>query len=270
MATFANVELTRTDKKIGVEIEFFGATREAVAEKIKEKGLKIKVEGWSNRKSFKGEWKLTTDASVTSTGTEAGRGLELVSPPLTIDEMERQLKLVCEALNEVNAQVDRTCGVHVHHEIDDLALEDIKNIYRIYKKHNTVIDEFMPKSRRADSIYNRYCGGLTELDMQRVERAESIAELGYGERYRTLNFQSYVKYGTIEFRQHSGTTDFEKIFNWVLITQMMVTAAKKKKTIRPLAPSANPTMAFNKEIGIYNTVQGVWVRDRKKALKKVA
>jgi hypothetical protein len=45
-------------------------------------------------------------------------------------------------------------------------------------------------------------------------------------RYIKLNLQSYVKYGTIEFRQHSGTIEFEKMYNWILLTQQMVEAGK--------------------------------------------
>lgn len=265
MTNFERVQAVRTDKTIGVEIEFFGATREAVAQAIRNKGINVKVEGWSNQKTFNGQWILTTDSSVTGTSTGIGRGLELVSPPLTIDQMETQLKAVTDALNEVGAKVDRTAGIHVHHHIDDLNVEQIKNIYRIYKKHEETLDEIMPKSRRSESR-PRYCEGLTEEDMSIVECATAISHLRLP-RYRTINFQSYVKYGTIEFRHHSGSTDFEKIFNWILITQMIVAAAAKKKTIRPLAPSANRTMAFNKEVGIYNTEQGIYVRDRKRALK---
>lgn len=261
------VEIERTTKTSGVEIEFFGTTREAVKAAIEAKGLQVEIEGWAGTKRFRGAWKLTTDASVTSTGTGIGRGLELVSPPLTIAEMERQLKLVCEALNECNAKVDRSAGVHVHHHIDDLNLNQIKNIYRIYDKHQASIDEFFPKSRRGSQ---RYVGSMTEYDMEKVEAATSIHELVRGtERYRNVNFQSYVKYGTIEFRQHAGSTDFEKIFNWVLISQMIVTAATKKKSIRKLGESVNKTMAFNKEIGIYATRQGGFFRDRKKELRKL-
>lgn len=261
------VELERTNKSIGVEIEFFGTTREAVKAAIEAKGLKVEIEGWSGTKRFRGAWKLTTDASVTSTGTEIGRGLELVSPPLAIDEMERQLQLVTEALDEAGARVDRTCGVHVHHHIDDLNLNQIKNIYRIYDKHQESLDEFFPKSRRGSQ---RFTGKMSEYDMQQVEAATSIHDLvRKTDRYRNVNFQSYVKYGTIEFRQHAGSTDFEKIFNWVLISQMIVTAATKKKSIRKLGETANKTMAFNKEIGIYATRQGGFFRDRKKELRKL-
>lgn len=267
---FLQVAVERADKTAGVEIEFFGADRDTVARKLKEAGIKLKVEGWTNQKNFGDKaWKLTTDGSVTRTGTGVGRGLELVSPPLTVAELQVQLKVVADVLNACGAKTDRTCGLHVHHHIDDLSLEHIKNVYRIYQKHNQSIDEFMPESRRAINAPT-YCKGLSYMDMEKVEQAQSIADLYRTERYRTINFQSYVKYGTIEFRQHSGTTDFDKIFNWVLITQMIVATAKKKKAIKPLAPSANVTMAFNKEIGIYNTAQGVWFRDRKKALNKKA
>ena len=43
--------------------------------------------------------------------------------------------------------------------------------------------------------------------------------------------QSYVRHNTIEFRQHSGTVEFEKIANWILFLHNLVEYSKTKKVL---------------------------------------
>ena len=45
-------------------------------------------------------------------------------------------------------------------------------------------------------------------------------------RYFKLNCQSFFRHGTIEFRHHSGTTDFAKIKNWILFTAIVIEKAR--------------------------------------------
>ena len=49
----------------------------------------------------------------------------------------------------------------------------------------------------------------------------------FNSRYFKLNLQSYVKYGTVEFRHHSGTTTFSKVKNWILICARLVEYSKQ-------------------------------------------
>jgi Putative amidoligase enzyme len=270
--TYSKYESKRPEKLIGAELEFFGVHYRTVVAELKRAGIDIAYEGYTHR--VMSSWKLVTDVSVTGTGTGLRKGLEIVSPPLAMDEMERQMKIITDVLNELGAKVDRTCGVHIHHEIDDLKVNDIKNIFKIYAKHDEIINSIMPKSRRGnEGRQPTYCKTVNREDfLTAIDICDSIREIGYAtsDRYRTINFNSYLRYGTIEFRQHSGTTDFEKIMSWIRITQAIVHTAKEKKSIKmTIGASVNKTMAFNKEIGIYHTEQGVYVRDRKRQLTKL-
>jgi hypothetical protein len=44
-------------------------------------------------------------------------------------------------------------------------------------------------------------------------------------RYLKLNLAAYRRHGTVEFRQHAGTTNATKIWHWVVLTQAMVEKA---------------------------------------------
>ena len=48
-----------------------------------------------------------------------------------------------------------------------------------------------------------------------------------GNRYFKVNACSYARHQTIEFRQHQGSTDFEKISNWVNFCAKLVAWSKK-------------------------------------------
>lgn len=231
------------NRKFGVEIEFFfDASRRgglsAVVRKqniiaeLAAKGIELVQEGYNHH--TRNHWKLVTDSSVSF------EGLEIVSPPLKGREGLKQLEVVLEVLNKYEARVDKSCGIHVHHDINDFEIKDIKNLYASYIKFEKVFDQFVPRSRRAQN--NRFCGSLQTFEytvapetvnrvLGKVKQADSITDLDYvhSSRYKKLNLKSYLKYGTIEFRQHAGSTDFEKIKNWILLTQHFVNNSLVRK-----------------------------------------
>ena len=43
-----------------------------------------------------------------------------------------------------------------------------------------------------------------------------------GTRYRKVNAESYIRHKTVEFRQHSGTTEFKKISNWINFLRKLI------------------------------------------------
>lgn len=281
MKKYANEQLApsvvtgREEKTVGIELEFFGVNYRSVVAGLKRAGINVEWETYTHRVT--NGWKLVYDASVTSTGTGLSRGLELVSPPLTTEAMRSQLKVICEVLNQMGAKVDKTCGVHVHHDVNDYTFKDFKNLFVAYDKHSQHIDEIMPITRRRGfqterSGISKYCLPISADKLAEVQNAESIQDVTriMCQRYRVLNFTSFVKYGTIEFRQHAGSTDFDKLMNWVMITQKIVATAKNKKAIKPMSETGKKrqTEAFFSEFGLEFTKEGLYTRDRKDSLKR--
>lgn len=224
------------ERTYGVEIEFFtertarkGFNQELVARKLTEiTGIKVVAEIYSH--DTRGHWKIVTDGSVT------GNALELVSPILKGRDGLNQLEKLLKALNEVGAKVDKTCGIHVHHGVDDYTADHMKNLFVTVLKFEDVLDSFVPESRRANN--NQYCRSIATMYYNNKEKtiakllaAKTMSDLEsiLYDRYLKLNFKAYLRHGTIEFRQHAGSTDFEKISNWVKLTQHMVDNAKVRK-----------------------------------------
>lgn len=92
-------------------------------------------------------------------------------------------------------------------------------------------------------------------------------------RYKKVNFNTYPVYGTIEFRQHSGSIDFAKISNWVLLTHLMMQRAEGKKVTVTEArakkwqiSSAHTMFDFYRELGINGSEIAEYVRGRRASL----
>ena len=204
----------------GVEIEFAGTVdRVKIARMMRERGVPCAVEGYNH--TTRSHWKIITDASC---------GYELVSPPLKGEEGFRQLKIACEVLNEVGAKVNRYCGLHVHHDATDFTVDTFKRVLALYTKYEDAIDQLLPPSRRGNS--NSYCKSLLLYDkvtalreIGRKTSVDALMRMYRYSRYFKINLQSYRRHGTIEFRHHSGTIEYEKIKNWIVLTQAIINRA---------------------------------------------
>lgn len=225
-----NIMSIATEKRtFGVEIEFYGTTVSELKEELKAQNIKAVFEGYTHTTTS--HWKIVTDASVTSTGTGRTVGLEIVSPVLCGLDGIVQLQKVCEALNKAGAKVDRTCGLHIHLDARDLELKDWKNIIIFYYNYQDAIDMLLPKSRRGTR--NSYCKRRSESELRDIQKAKTIDGLmsATWDRYKGVNTQSYLRHGTIEFRQHSGTIEFEKIVEWLQFCLAVINKCKSLKSL---------------------------------------
>ena len=72
----------------------------------------------------------------------------------------------------------------------------------------------------------------------------------FGTRYMTLNIECYVRYGTVEFRQHSGSLCSEKIGNWICFCTNLVDRSAKVKFVqfvKDVAPMKNFANIFGEQ-----------------------
>lgn len=216
--------LTNNTRTFGIEIEFFGASADDLVAALYRRGIDAYFAGYTHE--VVDTWKIVTDSSVCGDGGQTP-GLELVSPPMAGEHGLEQIRLVCDALQEVGAKVNKTCGLHIHHHADDYKPQNFKNLISLYSKADKVLDRMMPKSRRKS--FNQYCNSLVldanEYSHQREFDHEDVISNG---RYYKVNLNSFYKYGTVEFRHHGGTIEADKIINWVDLTQRMVLRAKRR------------------------------------------
>lgn len=228
-----------SQRQFGIEIECFGISIMRAVEVISATGIEITEEGYNH--ATRPHWKVVTDASVRD-------GFEVVSPILQGNEGLEAVRKVAQALRTAGAKVDRRCGFHVHVNGRDLTGADVLNCIRRYATHEAQIDAFMPSSRRGTN--NTYCRAMDEVirairNVSESASARQVCERVY-ERYFKLNVAAYLRHGTIEFRQHGGTVDYQKMVNWIIFCIAFVEDSRAVTvTIPPPAVSAGSTLRRN-------------------------
>lgn len=245
--------------KFGIEIEVATKlSRQTVIDALKDAGINVESAKYGSA-VIENTWKVQPDGSI--------NGWEIVSPPQTDTE---ELEKVCYVLRKVlKVKGSPRCGLHVHHDINDFTIEQIKNVYRLYNKYeNNAIKSIMRKQRQN----NGYCQPINYI-MHSVESANTIEEFknSVSGRYYTVNSKAYVKYGTIEFRHHHGTSDINEVLTWLEITHKIVEAAGngiKQEKLQSTTYEQSLQEMFN-EIGLENTKIQKLAMNRRKAIEKM-
>ncbi len=231
---------TISSRKFGVEIEGFGLTDRQI-ESVISNELGLQTGDWGSHRD--GCWEIKEDGSVSGDNP-----FEVASPPLSGEDGLRQVREVVSALARAGAQVNRTCGLHVHVDARDLKSVDLANVVIQYGRHESVFDAMMPVSRRN----NDYCRSVRDvadtlrrniLTIAVNNNTSDVVEAYAWERYHKVNLAAYLTHGTIEFRQHSGSINHEKVTNWIqfcvnFVEQCIVPTTNITLTVEP--PQAAP------------------------------
>jgi hypothetical protein len=212
------------DCTFGIEIEISGVSKEHVKSEFARRGIL--------------GCKVVLDQTPTVDA-------EIVTPVYANCQVAREhLITICDALAHLGARVNSKCGLHVHignaplndnvtpsqftgtsiaysertglyhtdhaDPFDAVIVKDIMVRYTRMQTSRNGINAMLPESRRS----NRMC---QRLDLNRIEAADlTITDLKaatYG-KFSSINLQTWSN-GTIEFRQHSGTIEADKIWAWV-------------------------------------------------------
>jgi hypothetical protein len=234
-----------TERTFGIELEVLfprrgPTTHEGIADALRTAGVDVRHEGYNH--AVRPTWKVVTDASI------QGGGFELVSPILKGEEGLKEIEKVCAALKALRCRINASCGFHVHHGAGDLDVKALRTLARLVNRFEPVVDGLLPESRRKGR--NTFVGAFSAGELEGFEKATTV-RCGLGSsgrdggpygcrlrssgaactacvagRYRNLNMRALHQHGTVEFRQHSGTIEAEKIVPWILLTQGLVEKAK--------------------------------------------
>lgn len=198
----------------GVEIECL-MMRARFIERARANRMPYEYQSY-NHTDNRSYYKFVSDSSI-----HGENPIECVSPILEGNNQGfENLENYCKTLNESGAQVNRSTGLHVHIGVANITDTHYINVFKNYQKLERIIDTFMANSRRADN--SQWCHTLQGFDFSHCNSILDIERLMHSNRYFKVNPMSYSRHRTIEFRQHQGTTDFEKISNWVRFVSKLV------------------------------------------------
>lgn len=221
-----------SNRTFGVEIECSNITIERAAEALRAAGLTASAESLNH--TTRSYWKVVRDGSVEN-------GCEVVSPVLSGEAGLAQVRIAAAALAGAGASANRTCGLHVHVGASDLSGKEILNIARRYNTHEAAIDRVMPVSRRGNN--NSYCASVSNI-MRRVNELDAQTTVNPHDicvrfdRYHKVNLYAFMVHGTIEFRQHSGTVNGDKIVNWIMFCVNFVEESRLAAAVQTVTAPA--------------------------------
>lgn len=164
--------------------------------------------------------------------------MELVSPILQGYKGLQQVHRLLSALEGLDCHVDETCGMHIHLDGESLLYSATKNLAALYVKYEATIDSILPASRRQNCHCKSMCcerwgSRGYGIDIPRLDRlarrfdeissANVLHELQavWRDRFIKLNFEAMSDHGTVEWRQHGGTLNFEKTLHWTILCMKM-------------------------------------------------
>jgi hypothetical protein len=222
----------------GMEVEMTGITREEAATALAERFGTIWARLYDEYDTYEvtdregKSWKLSRDVSIkTERKIESGEyestlssaySVELVSPKLEYSEMGK-LQDAVATLRGIGANVNKSCGVHVHVDGKNHNAQTLKNLMGImHSKEDLIFKALDVNPCRAA----KYCQPVLEpvLLAARREKRLTLAKLRdiwyedacsqwralahYDKsRYRALNLHAFFNKGTVEFRMFNSTLD---------------------------------------------------------------
>jgi hypothetical protein len=138
-------------------------------------------------------WKLVTDSSC---------GWEFVSPILNGEHGLAEVEEVARLLSAFGMKVNRSCGLHVHHDVSTLSAEQLKNMRMLYSGHMFQISRLFPMSRRI--------GGYQEMfDYMQDKNSVYGNSWDFVGQRATLDGNQYAPY-----RPSSRFRGNERIYDW--------------------------------------------------------
>lgn len=193
-------------------------------------------------------FEVVEDGSLSSYGEEFRSGI------LQGDRGFELIKRQCDTLVHNGYKTDSSCGFHCHIDARDLTKEQLLNITSFIVAFENIIYSFLPKSRQSGSYSLPLSWSKPDLDAEKNTKCPRFEKefLDGINRYRGFNLQAFAKHGTIEFRYHSGTIDYEKIQQWVNLCLRIVEYQKDIFWDRPRKFSTSSRKAYKL---FYSTLQ---------------
>lgn len=121
------------------------------------------------------------------------------------------LRAICHKLNSVGSKVNKSCGLHVHFDMRHMKNErSMMLVANRVAKVVPALKQMLPASRQQNEFCEKVINKLSDSDRDRYAR------------YSFVNVKSFQRHRTLEIRGHSGTTDANKIINWIKMLRVVM------------------------------------------------
>lgn len=220
-------------------------------------------------KSFNGKPSDETKNNFSGVFDGSINGTELVSDILHgdsgVDAIQNMLK---DIKNNNDAEIDKSCGFHIHISVEDFTANNLIRAYRVLKMNEDIFLSTQTKVRRNNNyckpiknypkevhgyaIDNSSVDGVAasliasdprvlkqgwtryESKEQKIASIKNNTKMGkycYDSRYVWANFVPVLRQGTIEIRHHSATLNGHKAKMWTYLWVGFMDAVKSEKML---------------------------------------
>lgn len=164
---------------------------------------------------------------------EGNYGTECVSDILTMENGKEALDELFDYINDYGWETNDDCGTHIHVGANDLTGYDMAKLTLLTHTLEPVIYG-MNDGRYNNSFCKKIRNSTIEelLDMENIEELNKYRFLNFWDeasdrnRYFGLNFQSYNRHETVEFRYFMGSDDKKEVMAWSELVVKLVELSK--------------------------------------------
>lgn len=201
-------------------------------------------------------WNVGWDSSIEGPGLRLEFSSRILAGPEGLEEVRK----VCRILQKLGAQVNKSCGLHVHVSNKGLTPVAMFTMLQRYADWENQIDSYMSPNRRenrnscansvrsdADDMLALYGDSFERSEMLRSRHsfADSVAS---GHR-KKLDFDSHYEHNTTEFRHHHGTIDPVEVTSWIKFclnfTEVSADLAPRTRRSTKRARDVGPLMGLD-------------------------
>jgi len=208
--TYNPSEMFESNTLVGVEIELERVARINIHDVI-----------------FHEYWNTVEDGSLRDGGMEF-----VLSRPFAGYDLETALILFDKNVSKSGhgMRASSRTSVHVHIDIRDLTFAQLTRFVCIYSVFEDCLFNMVGKNRSGNifstSLSNAE-GELRRLGMYGETPTDRQAQdiFAHFTKYSACNLQAVRTYGSLEFRNHEGTYDINRIIKWINILMLMKEAA---------------------------------------------
>lgn len=158
-----------------------------------------------------------------------GSGVEIPSPVLQGREGLDELRRVMHLLDQNGFYAGEADGLHVHHGAEEWAEDNglLAHTIELWEENLPLIHKFVARDR----AHSMYCephkdGGLYRenrwAEFKRTKNTDHLRD-----KFKALNIAHLSSLGTLEFRLHQGTLNFDKAASWISFGQNFLEFAKR-------------------------------------------
>lgn len=249
-------------RKMGIEIECVlpiigrGSNEDVqslLAQVLSNHGVQACSRGYTHR-SLPADCRLAIEHDTSIRDESRYRGLtwskiEAKTAPMLWEEVERIMPQALDIIRYCGARTNASCGLHVHHHLPEAKdrPQVVKSLQHLWWRFHPVMFGLVAPSRKT----NMYCRPPRREEARSLDSCNTYdavrGKLARADRYCGLNLANLANQDrlTVEWRFHSGTTDWSKIKPWILATQRWVEHAVTRSCHYKPEPMSNTQAGLN-------------------------